>query len=81
MKVGLLKETGDDLRVALLTDNVRELVKMNLTLLVQSGAGEGAFVSDNDYSDAGAAIKNYDEVVGQADMLLRINPFSEQEMS
>ncbi|MBS3771750.1 MAG: Re/Si-specific NAD(P)(+) transhydrogenase subunit alpha [Bacteroidales bacterium] len=81
MKVGLLKETGDDLRVALLTDNVRELVKMNLTLLVQSGAGEGAFVSDNDYSDAGAAIKNFDEVISQADMLLRINPFSEQEMS
>lgn len=81
MKVGLLKETGDDPRVALLPDNVSELVKMNITLLVQSGAGDGAFLSDNDYSDAGAEIRNFDEVVGEADMLLRINPFSEQELS
>ena len=81
MKVGLLKETGGDARVALLPGNVQELLKLNVSVMLQSGAGTGAFASDSDYTDAGAETGNYDEVVNQSDILLRINPFTEQEMS
>lgn len=81
MKVGLLKETGDDDRVALLPGNVQELLKLNLSVMVQAGAGTGAFVNDSHYNEAGAEVGSYDEVVDQSDMLLRINPFSQEEMS
>ncbi|MFP4621189.1 MAG: Re/Si-specific NAD(P)(+) transhydrogenase subunit alpha [Bacteroidales bacterium] len=81
MKVGLLKETEDDGRVAMLPGNIQELVKMNLAVVVQSGAGGGAFLSDADFREAGAEIGNFQEINDQADILVRINPFSDEELT
>jgi NAD(P) transhydrogenase subunit alpha len=80
MKVGLLKETGNDQRVAMMPGNVQDLVDLNVQVVVESGAGEKAFLSDEKYQEAGAETGSRDEVINQADLLVRINPFSKEEM-
>ncbi|MSW21184.1 MAG: alanine dehydrogenase, partial [Actinobacteria bacterium] len=43
-------------RVALTPDGVRELERHGINVFVETGAGEGASFSDNDYRAAGADI-------------------------
>ncbi|MEB3102124.1 Re/Si-specific NAD(P)(+) transhydrogenase subunit alpha [Ferviditalea candida] len=57
MKLGVINEkTEGERRVALVPDTVSRLVKAGHTVMVQSGAGERAFLSDQDYREAGAEI-------------------------
>lgn len=81
MKVGILKEIQGDKRVALLPENVVKLQQMNVAVAIEEGAGEGAFISDQQYMEAGADIQTGDQVMLESDMLLRIHPFTSEEMS
>src|SRR6516225_11953609 len=55
MKVGVLKETTPgDRRVALVPEMVGRLQGAGLDVLVQSGAGDGAWFADSTYAEAGA---------------------------
>lgn len=72
MILGLLKEHGDETRVALLPDNVQQLVNQHVEVLVESGAGNLAFVSDNDYISAGAKIVDRKTVFEKSSILLQI---------
>jgi len=81
MKIGILKEVGGDKRVALLPENIVKLQQMHATLLIEQGAGAGAFYSDRQYEESGAKIASGKEVMEQADLLIRINPFTNEEMS
>lgn len=57
MKLGVISETTEgERRVALVPDAVSRLVKAGHSVMVQSGAGEPAFLSDQDYRNAGAEI-------------------------
>ena len=57
MRVGVPTETKpDEYRVALTPAGVRELVVAGHEVLVQSGAGEGAALTDEDFARAGADI-------------------------
>jgi NAD(P) transhydrogenase subunit alpha len=57
MKIGVPKETStDERRVALVPDTVGRLIQSGLEVVVESGAGVGAFFSDQEYQDAGARI-------------------------
>jgi NAD(P) transhydrogenase subunit alpha len=81
MKIGLLKEKGIDNRVALLPENVQSLKKLKLDVAVEESAGKGAFFSDDEYKEAGAEIMSNSAVMKQADLLVRINPFSREEIT
>ena len=81
MTIGVLKETEGENRVALLPESVATLVKMNVTLLVEAGAGLMAFASDNDYKEAGAVIETKANVVAGADLLIKIQPPTPAEIS
>lgn len=74
MKLGLLKEHGDETRVALLPENVKNLVAQKVEVLVEEGAGEKAFTANKDYSDAGATVTSRQEIFEKADVLLQIQP-------
>jgi NAD(P) transhydrogenase subunit alpha len=80
MTIGILKESGSEQRVALLPESVAVLVKMKIPVLVETGAGAGAFAADPDYEAAGARILEKKEVIRQSEMLIRINPPSEEEL-
>lgn len=74
MITGILKETGNENRVAILPGETAALRKLGLEVLVEEGAGEKAFASDDDYRSAGASTTLRDDVISRADLLLTVNP-------
>jgi len=79
MTIGILKEMPGENRVAMLPESVATLVKMNVSMLVESGAGLTAFASDHDYEEAGARIENKVTVIAEADLIIKIQPPSAVE--
>ena len=74
MIIGVLKEQASETRVSLVPEIAAALVKMNVTVWVEQGAGDSAFYSDKAYTDAGAVIKSASDIYSGADLLLCINP-------
>ena len=57
MRIGVPKEiVPDERRVALVPDAVKPLVNAGMEVLVEAGAGEGAFFLDRAYEGVGAAL-------------------------
>lgn len=57
MKLAVMRENAaDERRVALVPDAVSRLVKAGHTVTIQAGAGDRAFLSDDDYRAVGAEI-------------------------
>jgi H+-translocating NAD(P) transhydrogenase subunit alpha len=81
MLIGLLKEPQFDKRVALLPEAVARLKKLQVDVLVETGAGDAAYVGDADYKDVGAKVVSRDEVVSTADVLVKINTFTSDEVA
>ncbi len=73
MTIGLLKEPAHETRVSLLAEAVATLTKKNITVLVESGAGEGAYCSNAEYEKAGASIRSRAEVLSSSNLLLSIH--------
>ena len=81
MIVGVIKETKEfENRVALSPDSVKLLRKKEFEVIIEKGAGEASYFSDQDYLDAGAKVGSAAEVF-QADMLLKVNLFTLQEIA
>jgi NAD(P) transhydrogenase subunit alpha len=76
MKVAVLKETrAGEHRVALVAQGVQTLSKSGLEVVVESGAGAGAGISDDEYKRAGASIAgSAAEALKDAGLVLLINP-------
>jgi len=72
MKVSVVKETAPgERRVALVPEAVVKLRTAGLEVLVQSGAGDGAWLTDDSYADAGASIVSRSEALS-ADVVLMV---------
>lgn len=74
MILGLLKEHGDETRVALLPENVKTLVSQKVEVIVEEGAGVNAYNSDEEYKKAGALISSRQNIFDKAEVLLQIQP-------
>ena len=73
MKIGVAKEIKpDEYRVALTTAGVTELVRRGHDVLIETTAGDGSAMTDDDYRAAGAAIVDVDTVWGEAEMVLKV---------
>lgn len=74
MRIGLVRETKpDERRVALTSVGVETLVNDGHIVLVQSGAGEGSFITDRDYAAAGARL--VEEAAGvwaEAELIVKV---------
>lgn len=79
MIIGLLKEPSFETRTSLLPEHIAILKKMNVDLIIESGAGVTSFATDQVYQDAGASIANRHDVLQKADVILSINPISESD--
>jgi NAD(P) transhydrogenase subunit alpha len=80
MTIGVLKEKNDDNRVGLTPENVRKLKKNNVSIVVESGAGDKSYFSDKDYESAGAEVVNNNNILSRSDVIVRINPFQTDEI-
>jgi NAD(P) transhydrogenase subunit alpha len=75
MRIGVPKETAaGEHRVALVPEVVSKLQAKGLEVLVQSGAGEGALLSDDAYTEAGAKISDDAGEVWRSDIVVTIAP-------
>jgi NAD(P) transhydrogenase subunit alpha len=82
MKVAVPRETAPgERRVALTPEAAAVLVKDGLEVLVESGAGEGAFLLDAAFSKAGARlVPDAETLYGQADVMLKVQKPSPAEV-
>lgn len=74
MIIGILKESGNENRVAMLPGEVASLKKLGVNILSEFHSGEKAFASDKDYDAAGATVASRKEVIEKSEMLLSVNP-------
>ncbi len=72
MKVSVVKETTPgERRVALVPEAISKLTAAGLDVLIESGAGDGAWLTDDSYADAGATVVSRSEAMA-ADVLLMV---------
>ena len=82
LTIGVPRETMvGERRVALVPETVGRLTKQGLAVLVETGAGEGAYFDDNAYRDAGAEIApDGAELYRRADVVARVQPPTLEEV-
>jgi alanine dehydrogenase len=81
MKVGVPTEIkNQEFRVAITPSGVHEFVQHGHQVLVESGAGVGSAITDDEYAAAGATIvDNPDEVWGDGELILKVKePVSDE---
>jgi NAD(P) transhydrogenase subunit alpha len=74
MILGILREGGEENRVALLPEGVNILTGKNITVLIESDAGTSSCASNEEYVDAGAQIQTRENILKQSEVILKINP-------
>ena len=73
MKVGVARETAPgERRVALVPEALGKLTAAGLEILVEAGAGAGAAIPDQAYTDAGATVVAHRRAVCDSDVILRV---------
>jgi NAD(P) transhydrogenase subunit alpha len=80
VKIGVPRETEPgELRVALVPDATGRLVADGFDVLVERGAGEGAYFGDGAYADAGAQL--VDTAYREADVVVKVQKPSIDEVA
>ena len=81
LQIGIPKETSiQERRVPVVPDAVAVLVNNGHDVILETGAGEGSSFSDKDYSEAGATVVYSTEEVYKANMILKVEPPTLQEI-
>jgi NAD(P) transhydrogenase subunit alpha len=80
VKIGVPKENAaNERRVALVPDAVARLVSDGFEVLVETGAGEGAYFDDASYQEAGASL--VESVYGDADVVVKVQKPGVEEVA
>lgn len=81
MRIGIPKEVmPGEKRIAALPDTVRKYIDMGFDVSVESSAGEGIMIGDEEFKIAGATISSDPEsLYAQSDIILKVNPPSFNE--
>ncbi len=74
MTVGIVQESAEgETRVALVPQHVPSVLRLADSVIVQAGSGDASGHSDDEYTERGASVvSTRDEVLGQADVVLRV---------
>lgn len=75
MKIGVPKERfKNETKVALIPDSVKKLTEKGFKVIVEKGAGEASYFSDDEYKKAGAQISDYKKLAAEADIVVKVRP-------
>lgn len=80
MIIGVLKEQSPENRVALLPESVAVLSELKISIVVEKGAGMNAAANDEAYQSAGATIADKTELFKKANLILKVNGPTEEEI-
>lgn len=79
--IGVPKETClNEKRTCITPDAVQVLVEHGHEIIIEAGAGEGSYFTDLQYSESGARITNDPKEAFGQDLILKINPPTEDEI-
>jgi NAD(P) transhydrogenase subunit alpha len=83
MKVAVPRETQPgERRVALVPESCKKLIAKGMQVIVESGAGESSYFSDDAYRAAGAEIEtSVEKLLGGADFVLTVQPPTPAEVA
>ncbi|HEY2888534.1 MAG TPA: Re/Si-specific NAD(P)(+) transhydrogenase subunit alpha [Candidatus Limnocylindrales bacterium] len=80
MKIGVARETAPgERRVALVPEALAKLQAAGAEILVERGAGLGALIPDQAFTEAGATIVPTDDLYRQADLVVRVQKPNAEE--
>ncbi|WP_139958790.1 Re/Si-specific NAD(P)(+) transhydrogenase subunit alpha [Flavicella sediminum] len=81
MKIGILKETqkGEN-RVAMSPNIAKQLIAKGFEVLVEENAGKNSSYKNSDFRDVNASVEKRGVVFKEADILIKINPFDEEDL-
>ncbi len=81
LRIAIPKEiTANEHRVALVPQLVTELIQLGCTVILENGAGSGAYYADADYQNV-QFYKDAASLYQQADIVLKVQPPTEQEIA
>ena len=82
MIIGIPKETAHgEKRIGITPATIKELVKKDFEILIESNAGNGSFITDSEYQSAGAQIiNNIQELYSSCDMIVKVAPPNKEEI-
>lgn len=81
MKIGILKDNKKgERRVAISPKITKQLMDKGFDVLVENDAGHNASFKDSDYEKSGAKVESRAVVFKDADILIKINPFDEEDL-
>ncbi|HTE66098.1 MAG TPA: Re/Si-specific NAD(P)(+) transhydrogenase subunit alpha [Candidatus Binatia bacterium] len=82
MKIAVPRETADgETRVALTPQAAAQLIGDGVEVVVQRGAGDGSFIADDEYTEAGSTIaSDVPALYGQADVVVRVGRPTAEEI-
>ena len=82
MRIGALKETvAGEQRVAMTPDSALQIQKLGHECFIQSGAGENARFSDDDYAKAGVTVvKTVADLIKSSDVVVKVRPTTSAEL-
>ena len=81
MKIGIIKETQKgEKRVSISPNVAKQLIEEGFEILVVKDAGESSQYKNSEYRNIGATIESRGVVFKEADVLVKINPFDEEEL-
>lgn len=80
MDIGIIKEEGNEKRVAFLPAHVKNLQKLGLDPVVENDAGQNAFTGNDEYIEQGAKSASRKKVLEHSQILASINPLTNDEV-
>ena len=83
MILGIPKEIHpDELRTSISQEIVKKYISLDYKIIVETNAGAGSYISDDNYITAGAEIVNSsEELYSKADIIIKVNPPTESEIN
>jgi NAD(P) transhydrogenase subunit alpha len=80
MIAGILKESGSERRVAMLPGEAAGLKKLGAEVLVETGAGDNSFASDDNYRSSGAVVTSRKDIFVKAEVIISVDHIPESDL-
>lgn len=80
MITGILRECGNEKRVAMLPGEAAVLQKLGPQVVIENDAGLNAFSSNDEYSKAGVTPVSREEIFSKSDLILSVNSLPDDDL-
>ncbi|MBT8316118.1 MAG: Re/Si-specific NAD(P)(+) transhydrogenase subunit alpha [Lutibacter sp.] len=81
MKIGVLNETKTkEKRVSISPNIAKQLIGKGFEVVIEEGSGAASSFKDSDYTEVGALIAKKEVVFKDSKVLIKINPFDEEDL-